>query len=149
MTGKIRYALNETSADDIYFHLLSCDPHFVKELSAKTDLQDYSKKMFDRAIRFEAWNDSELVGLVAAYFNDLETMTGFITNVSVSKKSEGKGIASQLMKNCLDYAKEYNFKRIRLEVGIENNNAIKLYNQHLFKITGEASQNLTMEVALQ
>jgi len=113
-------------------HLEECNENFIPPLDQKVDLRDYSKKLAEKSITFEAWDGKKLIGLVAAYFNDLEQRVGFITNVSVVKDHHGKGIARALMDRCIEYAKKENFRSIKLEVSENNEGAIQLYKKLSF-----------------
>ena len=83
--SSIHYKIKEAAAGDIYCHLKECNNNFIPPLSARVALDDYAKKIFDNAITFEAWSDDVLVGLIAAYFNDPDNITGHITNVTILK----------------------------------------------------------------
>ena len=126
------YKQNTATDSQVLTHLLKCDNDFVQTLSKKVDIPAYSTRIVQNSITFEAWENDELVGLVAAYFNDQVNKTGFITNVSTVKDQMGKGIASNLMKRCIEYAEENNFREIGLEVSAENENAIQLYKKFNF-----------------
>ncbi len=103
-------------------------------LSEKVDIQAYAKKMKQFAVCFEAWDGTDLIALVAAYFNDTEKKTGFITNVSTLTKYSGKGIAKQLIQGCVDYATDLKFETILLEVNRHSLNAVGLYQKYGFII---------------
>ena len=126
------YKQNTATDSQVLTHLLKCDNDFVQTLSKKVDIPAYSTRIVQNSITFEAWENDELVGLVAAYFNDQVNKTGFITNVSTVKDQMGKGIALNLMKRCIEYAEENNFRDIGLEVSAENENAIQLYKKFNF-----------------
>jgi len=130
---------------EIFEHLLECSDNFIPNLAETVNIRDYSKKVFENAITFEAWENNKLIGLVASYFNDNKNRKGFITNVSVSKNYQGKGIAAILLNMCKNYGAKYNFNSIKLEVNKNNILAIKLYKKLGFDET-EVKQNiLTMQ----
>ena len=131
----ISYKTKTANANDISLHLLACDDSFIPALSSRINISDYAQKIYDKAITFEAWNKNELIGLIATYFTQPESGIAFITNVSVSKKYNGKGIASKLLSNCITYAVKTNYKEIKLEVNSENTPAITFYKKHHFSYT--------------
>lgn len=131
----ILYQTKTANVNDICLHLNACDDSFVPALSSRINITEYAQKIFDKAITFEAWNKSELVGLIATYFSQPETGIAFITNVSVCQNNKGKGIASQLLSNCIDYAIKTNYKEIKLEVNSKNTPAITFYKKHHFIYT--------------
>jgi ribosomal protein S18 acetylase RimI-like enzyme len=143
MTPGLRYTVNTSSAKDILLHLVSCDKIFDPALSTRVDLNAYASKLYENAVRFEAWSESELVGLIAAYFNP-DSMAGFITNVSVLKEKLGKGIASALMQDCIKYAGERGYHEIALEVMKNNDTAIGLYRKFLFTESGKKDNAILM-----
>lgn len=128
----INYKTKTALTEEIYSHLKECNENFIPPLEEKVNIMNYSKKIFENAITFEAWNEKILVGLIAAYLNDTENKSAFITNVSTIKSYMGKGIAKELMKMCINYSKNYNFKEINLEVSSKNADALNLYLKYGF-----------------
>lgn len=122
-----------------------CSNDFIPPLDEKVNLEEYSKKLFEKAITFEAWEARHLVGLVAAYFNDPEKNSGYITSVSTNNKYSGEGVAKLLLKRCIDYAGEKNFKEIKLEVSGKNDKAIQLYKKFDFAVIETRNDSLIMK----
>lgn len=144
MTGSPEFDLNKADTAQLAAHLRACDDVFMPPLSERVNVDDYASKIADRAQRFEAWASCELVGLVAAYCNDLERRAAFITSVSVIPVWQGRGIASRLMENCIHHVRSLGFKRIKLEVEGSNTAAVTLYNKHGFKKNSSNSQAKNM-----
>ena len=140
MNDEIKYAQNHSTTADVYIHLKSCDNQFVPHLSSKVELAEYSKKIADKAIRFEAWNKNTLVGLVAAYFNQQENFL-YITNVSVEIKYKDRGIAKQLLHSSIIFANEHKLNFIELEVNKKNQSAINLYKKLKFENLKENTES--------
>lgn len=139
------YKLKTASEQEIRSHLYSCNDNFSQPLSQRVKIEEYSKKIFDKAMTFEAWHDKMLVGLVAAYFNDLSSSaSGFITNVSVRPDFMGEGIATTLMNNCLEYAKEQRIKNISLEVSLGDDAAVRFYKKFGFSETETRESTVLM-----
>ncbi len=130
---KLKYTEGMASEQDIYSHLMKCSENFIPHLEDKVNIHDYAAKLFEKAVIFEAWSEDTLVGLVAAYFNDFDSETGYITSVSVNSTYFGKGIASELLNLTIDYAKQHNFKTIILEVEKANERAVNLYRKFEFQ----------------
>ncbi|MGF6268086.1 ribosomal protein S18 acetylase RimI-like enzyme [Lelliottia nimipressuralis] len=128
---EIRFRKNSVVTADVIAHLNRCDKFFVQNLTAKTDIISYSAKVVLHAKCFEAWHKMTLVGLVAAYF-DSETRNGFITNVSVIPEFQQNGLASQLLKQCINELQDAGAIRIRLEVDQHNHVAQRLYYKYGF-----------------
>ena len=132
----------------ILLHLQACDVNFAPPLSAKVNLAEYAAKITTNAVTFEAWNAEELVGVVAAYFNDGAKHKSFITNVSTLKAYGGKGIGSALIRDCIEYAVKEHYHSIALEVNKESTTAVRLYQKYGFKKVKENETALFMELKL-
>ena len=146
MSGPVEFSSNSATATQVASHLSRCDVDFEPLLSARVDIAEYSEKIVDNAMRFEAWAGGALVGLVAAYCNDSERRTAYITNVSVCREWQGGGVASRLLVRCIEYVNEQRFKRIELEVDRENFGAIKLYEKYDFTVNSVNGSAVVMHL---
>ena len=140
----IQYKINAGDSESLIEHLNKCDFIFVQGLTKKIGIADYVDKIINNATRFEAWKENELVGLIAAYFNDINNHSGYITNVSTIASYEGKGIGKELLNNCIQFGKENNYIELNLEVFSENKPAIHLYEKCHFKIKGFKNDQIIM-----
>lgn len=131
MKTEIKYSVNNASESEIYQHLNLCSSHFVPPLSERIEITEYAKKIIKNAVRFEAWASGVLIGLIAAYVN-AATNTAFITNVSLLDEQKANGIASMLMKNCIEHLGLISVKVVKLEVDKKNFSAIVLYKKFKF-----------------
>ena len=145
----IYFLLNNASASQITEHLRLCDTDFIPPLNGRVVLHDYAEKISCNAIRFEAWSDGTLVGLVAGYCNDKEKRIAYITSVSVLKAWAGKGIATSLMEQCVTYVKAANLQQINLEVSSDNTPAIRLYTKIGFTAIRTNATYVTMNLFLE
>ena len=149
MNASIEYLLNKASAAEIAEHLTRCDADFVPALSRRVEIKSYAQKIASKAMRFEAWSGSTLVGLVAAYCNDQEKCIAYLTSVSVLRAWTGKGIAARLVGQCVEYAKALGLRQISLEVASDNAHAITLYEKCGF-LAGKANAPfITMDLHLE
>lgn len=149
MSAVVEYLANKATAEQIAEHLSRCEDDFVPPLRGRVDIKDYAQKIESRAIRFEAWIDEVLIGLVAAYCNDERQRIAYITSVSVLKDWTGKGIAAGLMHRCIEHAKSLGMRQIGLEVAGKNSPAIKLYRRFGFVAESENSPFVSMNLNLQ
>lgn len=138
--------VNTATEADLANHLMKCSSDFVPCLSDRTDIQEYSRKIAEHAIRFEAW-DFELVGLIAAYL-DVATHSAFITNVSVLRDHRNRGIASRLLKRLLIHCSGDGIHRIALEVDSRNTEALQFYGGHGFLVAKTEGQTMTLALTL-
>ena len=74
----------------------------------------------------------------------MENHYGFITNVSVIKKYSGAGLASDLLKMCLEYAINHNSTELKLEVNKDNIIALNFYKKHNFTQISLENDSLIM-----
>ncbi len=147
---KPEFTTDRASAADIERHLATCDHSFHPDLSSRVDVAEYSRKIATLAIRFEAWSDNALVGLVAAYCTDPVGSTAFLTNVSVTPDFTGLGIARRLMSACRDHASKAGFARLELEVDARAHPALSLYTALGFQrvpTDTASSQRMVLELA--
>jgi ribosomal protein S18 acetylase RimI-like enzyme len=141
--------LNKSGAASVESHLRECDERFSPRLSARVDLADYARKLASLADRLEAWDEGRLVGLVAAYLNNPETRQGFVSSVSVCLAAEGKGVASELMRKCVQLAREEGCESLGLEVGEGDQRTQAFYLKHGFALLGKGRSGfLRMELNL-
>lgn len=132
----IRYHQNQSSQLDILTHLQNCDHLFPNSLSSRVNLSDYATKLHEKAIRFEAWDENKLVGLIAAYHNS-EKHFFYITSVSVEENYSKQGIAQNLLEQTIHAAEELHATSIELEVHEVNTKAIGLYVKNGFSESDE------------
>jgi ribosomal protein S18 acetylase RimI-like enzyme len=132
MSGSIEFCSNKADRQQIVEHLRCCDSAFVPRLSDRVEIIDYAQKLCANAQRFEAWTSGRLIGLVAAYCNDMARRSAYITNVSVLEEWRGFGVASKLTEQCVSHVDGLGFERLVLEVDSGNGDAIRLYENHGF-----------------
>lgn len=143
MTSLLDMKVNVASAPAIATHLRRCDDDFIPPLSDRVDIDEYSRKIAGRAMRFEAWSNDSLVGLVAAYF-DADRQTAYITTVSVDPEYRKRGIASRLLGQCVAYAQERGHSGVLLEVDSENGPAMDLYEEMGFTVADVNQRTTSM-----
>jgi len=143
----ISYKYNKSSIFNIKNHLEQCSDLFIPPLKTYVNIDEYSRKIFKNSITFEAWDNENLIGLIAVYSNS-NLKKAFITNVSVLIEYSNNGIASKLLNDCVSYFNSSNFDYIELEVSKKNKKAIKFYkkNKFLFNKTNKKSDVMSLEI---
>lgn len=137
----MNFNINNSSEDQIKEHLLRCSDNFVPSLSSYTNIDEYSKKIFEKAQRIEFFGSIHLEGLIAYYVGD---NFGYITNVSVTKEHFGTKIASQMMSFLYEKLSVDGKEKVILEVNKNNDRAISFYKKNGFNITENTSKNYIM-----
>lgn len=142
---EILFKTQSATKEEIYEYLKKNSKNFRPPLSTRVCISEYSKKIFLKAVTFEAWVDEKLIGFCAAYFNDFDNQAGFITTLSVDKHFQQKGIATELLKQCIGYGEDLGFKLIRLETNYKNVVPIRLYQKFNFKIYGKKGSSVFLK----
>ena len=149
MNKEVKFILSKATEEDIVNHLLHCDTDFIPPLSDRVDIDTYAHKITNKSMRFEAWDNEILVGLVAIYCNDSEHRIAYITSVSVLPEWQNKGIASQLIKQCVENVKSTSFELVELEVNSDNLAAIKSYEKNNFIINKINGRSIFMQLKIR
>lgn len=118
--------------------LLETDNEFDKPLSTRVDIDEYAKKLSDFS-KFVYCNvDDDIVGMISCYMN--RPSVGYISNVCVKKKFQGKGLFSKMLKVLLFNAKELGMKTLKLEVDDDNHKAKEIYHSNGFALCGDSKR---------
>ncbi len=129
----ISYKKNTISKEVLKNFLIQNDKFFITPLSEGLCILDYAEKIYRNAEIFEAYCNNELVGILCMYANNKLAGYAYITLIMVIPNFRNRKIASVLMNNAVNYAKENGFFRIGLNVSPYNKTAIKLYENNGFK----------------
>lgn len=124
---------NLATASEIEQHFNNCDQKFLDNLTARTDIGSYIKKLLDKSTRYEIWDDMTLIGFLAIYHNT-ETRVDFISNISVIKTEQGKGWGKSLLAIAMRESATKGATQINLEVAKDNQAAQSFYKKHGFLI---------------
>ena len=145
----LEFKTRTASAQAVIEHLNACSNCFDPPLNTRVDIGTYGDKIIDKAVTFEAWENNLLIGLIAAYLNDFESKTCFITNVSILPQYHRRGIAKKLLLRLLEDCKSLGFVKVKLEVSSNNAPALSFYSQHGFSVIEKNGNKLTMEMVLK
>jgi ribosomal protein S18 acetylase RimI-like enzyme len=148
MTGEMQFTQDRATHEEIARHLRLCDTDFVPALSARVQVPEYAEKLVSHAARFEAWQHGILVGLIAAYCNDRESRGAYITSVSVLADLQRHGVGACLLRRCLEYLIDQEFKYVELQVDSRNDKAIRLYERFGFQAVRADGQATIMSLKL-
>lgn len=143
----IEIKLNTASEIDIKNHLDKSNESFIPPLSERVNIEEYSKKIKQKALTFEAWVDHKLIALIALYKNENDNI-GYITSVSVLPFFKGKRITSRLLDYVIKSTTDDGFNKIQLEVNKSNIPAISLYKKYHFAEYSSNEESLFFELSL-
>jgi 2-polyprenyl-3-methyl-5-hydroxy-6-metoxy-1,4-benzoquinol methylase len=144
----IEYKINNSTTEDILKHLDKCSKFFIPELKTYVNILDYSNKIFNKSVRFEAYDNEDLIGLLALYINEEDKST-FITNLSVDISYQKTGVSKKLLENCKNFNVHQKYDFILLEVFKNNINAINFYEKNNFKILKKMEDKLIMKTTIR
>lgn len=113
-------------------------PHLTEKIS---NLEDYAEKLSVFAYVYAANDNSENVGILVFYANDIESKEAYISLIGVKKGKECKGIGKALLDYCSKLSREHGMCKIRLEVDKDNSNAIKFYEKNGFSFLNATARN--------
>lgn len=136
------------SAPDIEQHLQRCDNSFTPPLSSRVSLASYAQKLHQQARLFSEWHETLLIGLIAAY-DDKQSASFFISNVSVDPAFSRHGIASRLLQKCMDAAISCHAQSLSLEVNKHNKAALGFYQAKGFTVSQKTSDTLFMTLKIR
>lgn len=102
-------------------------------LAAWSEAQFWSELAADDRYFIAAIEDEELVGYADLSINAPEAE---IQTLSVRGSAQGKGVGTQLLTSMLAAALERHCNRMLLEVQVDNERAIRLYEKHGFVVNG-------------
>lgn len=103
---------------------------------AKDQLESHPhNKLSDDSVAFVIWIDDQPVGCGAykRFTDDADTVE--IKRMYVRRQSRGHGVAMQLLSKIEQHASEHEFTRARLETGIAQPEAIRLYERAGYRRT--------------
>lgn len=139
---------NTTQVSDIYEYLVEMNPYFIPKLDDRVDIKEYSKKIYQNALRLEIFKQDRLSGLLGCYINEEEGFS-FITVLSVLPQFQKQGIAQLLIDELLNKLIENSkINRVVLEVSNENSNAIAFYKKNNFKIIKSMDSSMLLSKSL-
>jgi ribosomal protein S18 acetylase RimI-like enzyme len=143
---KLRFDTGTCTEEDIRTHLLACDGQFQPRLSERVDIDAYARKLALHAVKLEAWNDTVLVGLVAAYVAAAGDSC-YVTDVSVLPAFGRSGIARALLAKLIAHPACGGCSTILLEVSRRSVHAQRLYARLGFRLVEDRGDRVLLRYA--
>ena len=130
--------------DKVLKFLIDTDNEFQSPLSTKVNLEEYARKLSAFSSFAYCEEDGDIAGMISCYTNS--PPSGYISNVCIKKKHQGKGLFSQMFSVLLQNCKSIGIGVIRLEVNNDNISAQNIYRHTGFTECGQArNQSIYME----
>lgn len=140
---------NSISLDELISIHYLCDEDFIPKLSTRVNIENYCKKLFNKADIISLHLNEKLIGILAIYNNDFINKTAFISSVCIPREYRGQGFGKVLLLKAIEIAKEKKFMNIKLEVGKKNLPALKLYKDFGFKEVEKLSETIVMQYGIK
>jgi ribosomal protein S18 acetylase RimI-like enzyme len=86
---------------------------------------------------------------VAVYCNDPAGEAAYVTSVSVVHDHQGLGVASRLLAQSIDLARQHGFARLSLEADRGNGAALEMYARAGFIVTSERDRMVHMDLEMR
>jgi ribosomal protein S18 acetylase RimI-like enzyme len=141
---KMEFRINTSSPQDITLLFEASGTEFINRITTNQNLADYIEKIFLKSQRYELWIEGDLVGLLAFYRNDAAKEI-YVTSISISERHQGMGNGKYLLEKLLADNSQDQINSVRLEVRIDNQKAINLYNSLNFEVKSTQNQSHMME----
>lgn len=122
--------------------LLCLDDTIIPKLSERVRMDEYAKKLSERAELFYVTNHGRDIGNCAIYLNS--GTCGYISSIAIYKKWQGRGIGTRLWDCVLGRVREKGINIIDLMVAKENHGAITFYKKIGFQIAEESEKWIKM-----
>jgi len=145
---RIKFSQKQISESTIFNYLTKNQDIFIPRLDTSVNIRNYALKLHKHAVHFCAFDKDMLVGFAACYFNDGLSKTGFLSSISVSSRYQGLGVMKNLLNLIIGYGRENGFRRIRLEVRLENKSVSAIYKKYGFVGLAKNNDCLLMELEL-
>ncbi len=121
----------------IFRPMVEADLEKVVEIEKASMPSPWSKELFDEELKREAahYFVLEVEGKVAGYMGYWEAPEeAHIINLAIGPAFRNRGLGLEMMKHCMDYARERGAKLATLEVRQSNEAAQRLYEKADFRV---------------
>lgn len=107
------------------------------------DLQEYVKKIVDKAISYVYYDNNKIIGLLIMYANDKKDNISHISFLCVDRDYRGKHMATKLVGKAIETAKNNKMKYVELYTHIDNIIPQKIYEKlGFYKIESFKKDNI-------
>jgi ribosomal protein S18 acetylase RimI-like enzyme len=111
------------------------NPEFIR-----VPLEEYSKKIANRASIIIHFDNGIPLGMIAYYCNDLKSRSIYITSLVINDTVRRKGLGQMLTRAAMNHGKSLGFEQCRLEVASSNITAVRFYQKLGFDWTGDGER---------
>ncbi len=128
----LKFSYGKLTFEEVREFLLETDKEFPTPLSTHVDIDVYAKKLSDFSDFSICRDGDDIVGMISCYTN--QPPIGYISNVCIKKRYQGKSIFSSMFSLLTVHMKEKEIDVLRLEVDSLNEKAKSIYFRQGFRI---------------
>jgi len=129
--------------NEIYNYLERINKKYPNQMMI-SNVQKYSRKITDYANVYFMEKNTNIIGMLAFYSNDLINKSLFISSISLIDGYQGYGFGQQFMNFIVNRSCDLGMHEIKLEVKNSNSRAIAFYKKNGFVLIGENDINCCM-----
>lgn len=109
--------------------LEKADQLFPIPLSEKQNLDEFAKKLYEKATVCKVSEGDHIMALLAGYTDNVEDGLGYISIVATLPQAQGKGYGTSLIREFLDIAQSKGLRAVHLYAVKENIPAMRMYKK--------------------
>ncbi len=129
-------------------NIISSIPDVLSSLQKRVVIPEYCKKIATNADNFILKDGEFCKAFISVYANDYNAKVAYITQIFCISGERHKGYGSYLLNFVADFAAGKGMTKIKLEVAVDNINAINCYQKHAFTETSRTERSIFMEKIL-
>ncbi|TXG38856.1 GNAT family N-acetyltransferase [Seonamhaeicola maritimus] len=133
--------------EDLVLLLSLIDENFQGGL-VDSSIREYCDKILKNATFLSIYKQGHIKAFIAYYDNDKKSLIGYLSMLAVHPEHQNKGYGKELLNMAINNLKNKGFKNFDLEVLIENEIAIKLYQSFGFEFVNQTSNKIHMQLIL-
>lgn len=143
----MEHASHPADLQRLYSILCEMDMHMMPPLSQRVCVEEYARKLTEKAEIYYIIYEGQDCGHCAVYMNSGKK--AFISSLVIHTKFQGMGMAHFLLRKVIGEAKKRNMDQIGLEVHRDNKIAYQLYCHAGFQRVAEQGELIVMKKDLQ
>ena len=117
---EVKYSRDDISLEELTEFVINSASSFTPPLDTIVDIDEYCRKIIDKAVILIAHEGKTIAGLHALYCNDHVKKRGFGTYIFVKPEYRGMGIAEGLARKTVETARSCGMKSFVVETHEKN-----------------------------
>lgn len=124
--------LKNEKTNEIINFLTKIGDDFDIHLSNRVNIEEYTKKVLKNGLAIVAEKDNKIIGILLMYANNTLTKEAYISLIGVDKLYRHQHVATKLLEEGINIAKNNDMETIKLYTHKKNINAQKMYEKNNF-----------------